>query len=41
MWYNGRYYDPDNLKGKSYGEIKDVSLSGGEKGSTDVESTKK
>ena len=41
MWYNGRYYDPDNLKGKSYGKIKEVSLCGGETGSTDVESTKK
>ena len=28
-------------KDKSYGEIKEVSLCGGETGSTDVESTKK
>lgn len=38
--YNAKYYDPDNLKGKSFGKIKEVSLCGGETGSTGVESTK-
>jgi len=39
--YNAKHYDPDNLGGRSFGKIKDMSLCGGETGSTDVESTKK